>query len=216
MRHSGQSPGGAASLRTASANAFGQEALNVLRVRATSARRPRLTAVQEPPAGRHSLHLLGPMSRTDRMVPGQHGVPKATTRGGHLMASQDAGVQRRSAAPVDGSSLQRGAADGAYRRAWLSLALYPVTLMAALAVGEGLISLLTNDADDAAVWQVLVAATPALLVLVVPGILAVAQGRKAMRLGRRDGRIPAIVAVTTAIGFIGLNVVQYVVGLVLG
>jgi len=72
---------------------------------------------------------------------------------------------------------------------------------------------LTNDQKSAAVWEVLVAATPALLVFVIPGVLAVAQGRRAMRLGRHDGRVPAIVGATIAVGFVAQNVVSYVAGL---
>jgi hypothetical protein len=82
--------------------------------------------------------------------------------------------------------------------------------MAAFIIGEGLITLLTNDVPDAAFWKVLVAATPALLVLVIPGILAVMQGRKAMRLGRTDAMVPAIVGAAIGIGFVGLNVLSYV------
>jgi len=132
-----------------------------------------------------------------------------------MMSSQDDASQGPSAGPAGGSQ-HRGPADVAYRRAWLSLALYPVAFVAAFVIGEGLISLLTNDAADAALWQVLVAATPALLVFVIPGILAVIQGRKAMRLGRSDGKQPAFVGAAIGIGFVGLNALQYVAGLVVG
>lgn len=132
------------------------------------------------------------------------------------MSGQNVESRGPSAGPV-GSSLHRGPADVAYRRAWWSLALYPFAFVAAFVIGEGLISLLTNDhAEDAAFWQVLVAATPALLVFVIPGVLAVTQGRRAMRLGRTDGSAPAIVGATIGIGFVGLNLLSYVVGLVFG
>jgi Na+-driven multidrug efflux pump len=106
----------------------------------------------------------------------------------------------------------RGTADVAWRLAWWSLALYPVCLVAAFVIGDGLISLLANNPGDAALWQVLVAAMPALLVFVIPGILAVTLGRRATRLGRADGKVPAIIGATIAIGFVGLNVLSYVVG----
>lgn len=109
-----------------------------------------------------------------------------------------------------GASAHRAPADLAYRRAWWSLALYPVTFVAAFLVGGGLLSALTSDRGDPAVWQVLVAATPALLVFVIPGILAVVEGRKAIRLGRRDGRVPGIVGAVIAIAFVGQNIVSYV------
>jgi hypothetical protein len=37
-----------------------------------------------------------------------------------------------------------------------------------------------------------------------------------MGLGRQDGRVPAIVGAALAIGFVGLNVASYLVGLVIG
>ena len=131
------------------------------------------------------------------------------------MFGHGAATQGANAGPAR-PSLRRGTADAAYRRAWWSLALYPVAFVAAFVIGEGLISLLTDDAANPAFWQVLVAATPALLVFVIPGILSVTQGRKAMRLGRRDGMVPAIIGAIIAIGFVGLNLLSYAVGLVFG
>lgn len=124
--------------------------------------------------------------------------------------------QHAVSAGAPGTSAQRNPADSAYRHAWWSLALYPVTLVAAFVIGEGLYSALTNDQGDAALWQVIVAATPALSIFVIPGLLAVAQGRKAMRLGRQDGKVPALIGVIIAIGFVGLNLLSYVAGLLFG
>lgn len=115
-----------------------------------------------------------------------------------------------------GRPAHKGPADVAYRRAWWCLALYPVTFVAAFVIGEGLISLLTDDVQQPAFWEVLVSATPALLVFVTPGALAVMQGRKAMRLGRRDGMAPAVVGAAIGFGFVGLNILSYLVGLMFG
>jgi hypothetical protein len=114
-----------------------------------------------------------------------------------------------------GSSAHRGPADIAYRRAWWTLALYPFAFVAAFVIGEGLLSLLT-DAGDPAFWEVLVAGIPALIVFVIPGILAVILGRKAMRLGRTEGKVPAMVGAVIAIGFVGQNILSYLVGLLFG
>lgn len=114
---------------------------------------------------------------------------------------------RPGAAPV-----RSPAADAAYRRAWWSLALYPLSFGVALALGEGILALLTDDPEAAPLWQVVLAATPALLVLVLPGVLAVVLGRRAMRLGRRAGRVPAVVGGAVGVGVVLLNVVAYVVG----
>lgn len=106
------------------------------------------------------------------------------------------------------------AANRAYRRAWWSLALYPLSVAAAFVIGEGVLSALVEDGADAAPWEVLVAGAPALLVGVLPGVLAVALGRRAVRLGRADGRVPAIVGAAIGLGFVGVNVASYLLGLV--
>ena len=107
-------------------------------------------------------------------------------------------------------------ADRAYRRAWWSLALYPVSFVAAFVIGEGIVSMLTDDRGEPAFWQVLLAGTPALLVFVIPGILAVTQGYRARNLGRDDGLVPAIVGAVVGAGFVALNVASYIAQLILG
>lgn len=121
-----------------------------------------------------------------------------------------------SVAPPGHTAVNSDAANGAYRRAWWALALYPLSFVAAFAIGEGILSALTDDTGDPTFWQVLVAGTPALAVFVIPGILSVIQGRKAMRLGRKDGQAPALVGGVIAVGFVGLNLASYLVGLVVG
>jgi len=106
-----------------------------------------------------------------------------------------------------GSGTSR-AADVAYRRAWWSLALYPFSFVAAFVIGEGMLSILVDNASDAAIWQVFVAATPALLVFMIPGILAASQGRKAIKLGRMDGKAPALVGAVIGLSFVTINLVS--------
>lgn len=115
-----------------------------------------------------------------------------------------------------GAPLHSDSANRAYRRAWWSLALYPVTFVAAFVIGEGLYSMLTGDQGNAAWWEILVAVIPALLVFVIPGILAWTQGRKAVRLGRRDGNRPAFVGAAIAIGFVVLNLASGLLRLIVG
>lgn len=115
-----------------------------------------------------------------------------------------------------GTAAHRDRADGAYRRAWWSLALYPVSFVAAFAIGEGILSAVSSDTGDPAFWHLLLAGTPAVVVFVVPGVLSVRQGREAMSLGRPDGKVPAIVGAAIAIGFVGLNLASYLVGVVTG
>lgn len=118
--------------------------------------------------------------------------------------------------PVGGSRAHSDEADSVYRRAWWSLALFPVSFVAAFVIGEGLISMLTDDVDDAALWEMLVAAVPAMVVFAVPGVLAVVLGRKAMRLGRPEGRWPAIVGAVIGVGFVLQNAAAYLLGLLFG
>lgn len=107
-------------------------------------------------------------------------------------------------------------ADRAYHRAWWSLALYPVSFVAAFVIGEGLASALETDSGGLVWWKALLAATPAIVVFVLPGVLAVLFGRSAMRQGRADGRNPAIIGAVIGLGFVALNVASGVLMLLFG
>ena len=66
-------------------------------------------------------------------------------------------------------------------------------------IGGGLFWLLDDDVGGIPSWVYLVAITPAVLVVVIPGILAVMQGRTAIRLDRPDGSEPAAVGVAVGV-----------------
>ncbi len=106
----------------------------------------------------------------------------------------------------------------AYRWAWLSLLLFPVSLVAAFVVGEGLFSTLGSGGANTAqpLWVVLCSALPAFAVFMLPAVPAYGLGRRAVRLGRRSGMTPAIVAVAISIAFVLQNVLAYVVQLSFG
>jgi hypothetical protein len=94
------------------------------------------------------------------------------------------------------------------RRAWWSLLGFVPSLVLAFLVGEGLASALGHPAggDEPAPWWVMIAAAgPALLVFVVPAVLAAWFGTRAMRLGDASGRVPMVVALVVAGGFVVLN-----------
>ncbi len=107
----------------------------------------------------------------------------------------------------------------AYRRAWLSLLLYPLAFVAAFVVGEGLVTLYGYDADgadSAPLWVVLAAGVPALLVFCVPAAVA---WRYAVRAGHEDVhrlRLPAYLATALAAAFVLANLASYVLGLLFG
>jgi hypothetical protein len=107
-------------------------------------------------------------------------------------------------------------ADRAYHRAWWSLALYPVSFVAAFVIGEGLASALEGATGELAWWKALLAATPAIVVFVLPGVLAVLFGRSAVRQGRADGRNTAIIGAVIGLGFVALNVASGVLVLLFG
>jgi hypothetical protein len=97
------------------------------------------------------------------------------------------------------------------RRAWWSLLGFVPSFVLAFLIGEGLISVLGYDlagGDQPPVWAILTAVLPALAVFVLPAVLAVHFGRRAMGLGDERGRIPVIVALVLAAGFVLSNAVS--------
>lgn len=105
------------------------------------------------------------------------------------------------------------------RRAWWSLALFPVAFVAAFVVGEGLASLLgyESGSGDAPPWYVPAVVAPfALLVFATPALLSTWFGVRAQRAGHPSALAPVIVAWGLAGGFALLNVLALVVRLVQG
>ena len=109
--------------------------------------------------------------------------------------------------------------DRAYRWAWLSLALYPLSLATAFVVGEGLASLYGYESggDELAPWWVaLGAGVPALLVFAVPAVLTFHFGRRAVAGGRPVAKVPMYVGTGLVALFVLLNLGSYVVGVLTG
>lgn len=111
------------------------------------------------------------------------------------------------------STRHPGQIDGAVltRRAWWSLLGFVPSFGLAFLIGEGLISALgypTGGAEQAPWWAALVATTPALVVFVLPAVVAVHLGRRAVRLGEGRGRLPMVVGVVVAAGFVLLNAIS--------
>ena len=109
-------------------------------------------------------------------------------------------------------AVERTPADVAYRRAWGSLLLYPVTLVASLMIGGGLFALADDRVGDIPVWVYLVAVTPALMVLVIPGVVALIQGRKAIELGRPEGRVPAVTGAAIGTALVVIDLTLFILG----
>jgi hypothetical protein len=106
--------------------------------------------------------------------------------------------------------------DAAMRRAWWSLALFPVAFVAAFVIGEGLFTWLDDGVGDPAIWVIVVSALPALVAFALPGLLTYRLGRSAVRLGRSDGMTPAIIAGGLIAAFVGLNLVSGLLTVVFG
>ena len=107
----------------------------------------------------------------------------------------------------------------AVRRAWIMLALYPVSFAAAFVVGEGLVSAFGySTADEASppAWLILLAGVPALVVFAVPGLLSAYYGRRAVGQGEPRGKVPALIGLLIAVAFVGLNLLSYLIGLIAG
>jgi hypothetical protein len=112
------------------------------------------------------------------------------------------------------SDARPAASGGRYlRRAWAAVASLPVALILAIVTGEGLLAILGYDSGDSAipVTAVLVAATPALLILSAPGAAAVFYGREAYRAGAREGVLPAWIGGAAVGLLLVVNVAAFVV-----
>jgi hypothetical protein len=101
------------------------------------------------------------------------------------------------------------------RRAWWSLALFVPSLFAAFLTGEGLLAAMGHSGDQSPpAGTVLMAGIPAILVFATPTLLVWFFGHHAERRGHPEGRTPVIVAVVIAGGFLAINLIQLVVGLI--
>lgn len=105
------------------------------------------------------------------------------------------------------------------RRAWISVGLLPVAVVLAFVAGEGLASALGYESGSDELAPLWVAATVGLVavpIAVAPGALAVWLDLRARRAGDQRGLVPAIVGGVLGIGFIGINLLSYVVGRIAG
>lgn len=105
------------------------------------------------------------------------------------------------------------------RRAWISVALVPVGVVAAMVVGDALASAFgyeSGSGEPAPLWVAAAAGIPSLLVAVVPGAFAVWFGLRARRAGDERGQVPALVGGALGIGFVALNALSFIVTRLVG
>jgi hypothetical protein len=92
----------------------------------------------------------------------------------------------------------------------MSLLLYPVGFVLAFVVGEGLATMLGYEPGEELVWYVpVLAGIPAVLLFVVPGLLAMRYGRRAVRGGDPGGLAPVVVGAVIAVAFVGINLLGF-------
>lgn len=100
------------------------------------------------------------------------------------------------------------------RWGWVSVAVIPVGFALGMLVGEGLLALEgygSGSEQSIPVGPLLVAAVPALAVLVAPGVLAAWFGARALAEDEARGAWPLAIGLVAAAGSVLLNVLGYVV-----
>jgi hypothetical protein len=114
--------------------------------------------------------------------------------------------ERPAATPPD-----RPHAPKAVARAWIAIVLIPVFFFIAMAVGEGLASLLGYPAGgDGPVWVTVVTDVAATVTVLLPCLAAVFFGRRANQAGDRRGRLPAVLGAGAGLGWLVLAIVSEV------
>ena len=99
------------------------------------------------------------------------------------------------AAPVPAASPE---ARRSLRFAWISVAVMPVAFVAAMVIGEGLLTMQgyeSGSAESVPVGVALKAGIPAVLVLIAPAVTAMLFGFRARRRGASNGMIPAVIGI---------------------
>ena len=94
------------------------------------------------------------------------------------------------------------------RAAWVSVALVPVGVVLSFFVGEGLLTAQGYESSDSAipVGVVLLAALPAVLVMLLPCLAAFGFGWRVRHEDPR-GRVPAVVGLALGVAFLAINLV---------
>ena len=102
------------------------------------------------------------------------------------------------------------------RLAWLCVAASPVAFVVAFVVGEGTSTVLGYDGTGIAPWWILVVTLVlALAVFCVPAALATWFWRRGLARGDDRGKLPAVILITLSAGFLGLNLMALLVGLLM-
>lgn len=103
------------------------------------------------------------------------------------------------------------------RAAWWSFGLLPISFLGATLLGGILLAASGHDPDsetDPSWWQIAVAGIPALVVMILPCVLVVWFGRRALGAGHQGGREATTAGVVVGAALVLLNLIAIVVRLV--
>ena len=103
------------------------------------------------------------------------------------------------------------------RAAWWSFGLLPISFLGATVLGGIILASIGHDPDsgtDPTVWQVAVAGAPSLVVMVLPCVLVVWFGRRALRAGLEGGREATKAGLVVGAALVVMNLIPLVLRLV--
>lgn len=132
-----------------------------------------------------------------------------------MLLEEEVAVSRRAALVHEPETTRTDEGRRYLRLAWAAVAMIPVGFVAAMVLGDWLITVQGYESGTTEVLPlsvVALAAIPALLVLVAPTIPAVLFGRRAFRLGLVEGRVPAVIGGVAGAGMVLLNLASLLVG----
>jgi MFS family permease len=103
------------------------------------------------------------------------------------------------------------------RAAWWSFGLLPISFVGASVLGGVILAALGHDPDsetDPSFWQMAVAGIPSVVVLILPCVLVVWFGRRALAAGLEGGRDATKAGLIVGAALVAMNLVPIVLRLV--
>ena len=103
------------------------------------------------------------------------------------------------------------------RAAWWSFALLPFSFVGATLLGNSILTAMGHDVDSETnpTWeQAIVAGIPAVIVMVIPALMAVWFGRRAIAAGHPKGHEASIAGLVVGAAMVAMNVLALLVRLV--
>jgi MFS family permease len=102
------------------------------------------------------------------------------------------------------------------RAAWWSFGALPLSFVGASLLGGAILAAIGHDPDsesDPSIWQMAVAGIPSVVVLVLPCVLVVWFGRRALAAGHEGGRDASTAGLVVGAALVMMNLISVVVRL---